>query len=137
MFIERSLQYMLEENDKLFAKSTTAVRAAKFMEVHPTAKIVVIVDTHAADNGYFVWVGDTPDDFRSCSLLEVGVACYRTRFMLSPPPQILQDCSPKEIFKYLSISDDAPSHHHKTLIVNLACGDSISLPRPRSELLAG
>lgn len=73
MFLERDLKYTSEENEKLFARSKATVRAIKFMEIHPLAKILIVIDTHAADNGYFVWVGESEEDYRSCSLLEVGV----------------------------------------------------------------
>lgn len=49
--------------------------------------------------------------------------------------QILRDCCPPGIFAYLSNAKDSPSHQHKSIIINLACGDSVSKAQPRSELL--
>ncbi|KAF9781505.1 hypothetical protein BJ322DRAFT_1022918 [Thelephora terrestris] len=60
---------------------------------------------------------DTNGNYQACSLLE-----------------ILQDCSCKD---YMSDEEDAPSHHHKMLIMNLACGALVSLPQLRGELLTG
>ena len=137
MFIERSLQYTSEENDRLLAKSEETAQATKFMKAFPMAKIAVIIDTHTTDNGFFVWLGEDEETYHSCSLLEVGVAHHPTCFMLSLCLQILKDCSPKSIFEYMSEAKDTPCHHHKTLIVNLACGASISMPQPQSELLPG
>lgn len=85
MFIERSLQFTSAQNDELFASSNETAQAIKFMKKHPLAKIVVIVDTHAAENGFFVWVGDTPDDYRACSLLEVGVMIHSISFISHCP----------------------------------------------------
>ncbi|KAF9789555.1 hypothetical protein BJ322DRAFT_1177906 [Thelephora terrestris] len=119
-FMDRSLQHTSGENDERLTGSQAAADAIEFLEANPYAKIVVIIDTHAAENGYFVWAKDANGDYQACLLLE-----------------ILQDCTPKEIFNYMSDAEDAPSHHHKMLIVNLACGASVSLPQPRSELLTG
>ncbi|KAF9790817.1 hypothetical protein BJ322DRAFT_1017455 [Thelephora terrestris] len=119
-FMDCSLQHTSGENDERLTGSQAAADAIEFLEANPYAKIVVIIDTHAAENGYFVWAKDANGDYQACSLLE-----------------ILQDCTPKEIFNYMSDAEDAPSHHHKMLIVNLACGASVSLPQPRSELLTG
>ena len=55
----------------------------------------------------------------------------------SIPVQILRDCSPDGVFKYLSNDDGTPQHAHKSIIINLACGATISKPGPRSELLDG
>ncbi|KAF9642917.1 hypothetical protein BDM02DRAFT_3132771 [Thelephora ganbajun] len=68
------------------------------------AKIVTIIHTHCLDNGFFVWTGDSPETYHACSLLE-----------------ILRDCSPKGIFKYLSDAEGTLSHNHKSLILNLTC----------------
>ncbi|KAF9781509.1 hypothetical protein BJ322DRAFT_1022923 [Thelephora terrestris] len=120
MFMDRSLWHRSDEKDEHLTGSQATADAIEFLEASPYAKILVIIDTHAAENGYFVWAKDANGDYQACSLLE-----------------ILQDCSPKEIFKYMSDAEDAPSHHHKLLIMNLACGASVSLPQPRSELLTG
>ena len=51
--------------------------------------------------------------------------------------QILKDCTPKGIFKYISNAKDTPTHHYKTLVLNLACGASINQVRVRDEFLVG
>lgn len=43
-----------------------------FFKRHPTAKIVIIVDTHCLDNGAFVYEGHSPETFKACGLDEVS-----------------------------------------------------------------
>ena len=45
--------------------------AMAFLEARPMARIVVVIDTHCLDNGFFVYVGTDPVSLRGCSLLEV------------------------------------------------------------------
>jgi len=73
VFINRNLRYSSEDNDKHLGPDAAA-KAVEFLEARPYAKIVILIDTHAADNGYFVWSEDTTGDYKACSLLEVGVA---------------------------------------------------------------
>jgi hypothetical protein len=47
-------------------------RAETFLEVHPTAKIIVVIDTHSLDNGFLLWRGTAASNYQACSLLEVG-----------------------------------------------------------------
>ena len=54
MFIERSLQYTSEENDRLLAKSEETAQAAKSMKAFPMVKIIVIIHTHTTDNRFFL-----------------------------------------------------------------------------------
>ena len=43
----------------------------KFLKKHPTAKIVLVVDTHCLqETGGFVWQG-SKDEVRACALWEV------------------------------------------------------------------
>jgi hypothetical protein len=74
--MDRSLQHTSGENDERLTGSQAAADAIEFLEANPYAKIVVIIDTHAAENGYFVWAKDANGDYQACSLLEVGVACW-------------------------------------------------------------
>ena len=46
--------------------------AARFLVDHPTAKIVVVVDTHCVENGSFVWKG-AKSGFEACGMDEVSV----------------------------------------------------------------
>ena len=128
----------LDANDEMFTRSKDTSHVERFLRTHPLAKIIVIIDTHSLKNGFFAWTGNGKDiEFRACSLLEVGVLLYPVHSLSSPPPQILKDCTPKHVFQYLSNAEDMPNHHHKSLIMNLACGTSISEVRPRSEIFDG
>ncbi|KAF9779587.1 hypothetical protein BJ322DRAFT_1113387 [Thelephora terrestris] len=121
MLVEQAVDSTVRhDDDGRFTWSNDTSLAEEFLNAHKSAKIVVAIDTHSADNGYFIWTGSTAETYRACSLLE-----------------ILRDCSPKGIFKYLSNAEDTPIHSHKSLIINLACGQSISQDRARSELLNG
>jgi len=52
--------------------------------------------------------------------------------------QILEDCLPEGVFEtYLSNANGTPDHHHRSLIVNVACGASVCQDGARSELLNG
>lgn len=46
--------------------------AEDFLKDYGAAKIIVVIDTHSLENGYFVWRGANPDDLSACSLLEVS-----------------------------------------------------------------
>ena len=59
------------DDDRCFTWSDDISLAEEFLLNHKLAKIVVAIDTHSADNGYFVWTGSTADIYRACSLLEV------------------------------------------------------------------
>lgn len=114
-------------------------RAVDLLAHHPAAKIVVIVDTHCLEeSGNFIWKGaDTTADFESCCLHEV-----RTRspwIAVHPPyhPQLLSTCIPKPFFRFLSDSSDAPNHNHKSIVLNLACGESIRNDEARFHILDG
>ena len=86
MLIERSLTSTQDPNESPFQKSKDPSHAEKFLMTYPMVKIIVIVDTHCLENGYFVWTGDSPEDYRACSLLEVsnillpGPSCRPTPF---------------------------------------------------------
>jgi hypothetical protein len=43
----------------------------QFLEFYETAKIVFILDTHASDNGCFMYDGNTKETYAACSLEEV------------------------------------------------------------------
>jgi len=51
---------------------------------------------------------------------------------------MLEDCLPDGVFAtYLSNAGGTPTHAHKSLIVNVACGQSVTVDGARSELLNG
>lgn len=59
-------------NDEHFKKSKDKSIPEKFLKKHKTAKIIVVLDTHCIDNGFFVWSGTSEDNYRACRLLEVS-----------------------------------------------------------------
>jgi len=53
--------------------------AARFLELHPTAKIVFIIDTHCLDEtGSFIFIGNSPESYRACTMAEVSTTCVWT-----------------------------------------------------------
>jgi hypothetical protein len=44
---------------------------AAFLEHYKSAKIIVIIDTHCLDGGFFVYKGTSPATYEGCSLEEV------------------------------------------------------------------
>lgn len=47
--------------------------AEKFLEENPDSKILIVIDTHCGDSGFFVWKGDPKGDFETTPLLPVSV----------------------------------------------------------------
>lgn len=45
----------------------------EFLTKWESAKIVVVVETHCLDTGVFVWKGDEPANYQTCSFLEVSI----------------------------------------------------------------
>jgi len=90
------------------------------------AKIIIIVDTHCFEAGAFVWrKNDTPEGpGNGCTLLKVSTLHHPTYLVT------LSSTGPKGVFKYVSDAEGAPNHHHNSLILNLACGTSISQVTP-------
>lgn len=77
------------------------------MERNTLAKAVVIIDTHATDNGYFAWKG-TKDGYASaCSLRQVRKASL-------PPPKKKHTSDPHSFWRtaapmgYLGIYQTIP-----------------------------
>lgn len=52
----------------------------KFLTHYPTAKIIIVVETHCLENGRFVWTGEFPTTYEACSLLEVRSGCVTPTF---------------------------------------------------------
>ena len=48
------------------------VNTKTFLQEHPMAKIVVIIDTHCLENGAFVYTGSSPGTYEACSLKTVS-----------------------------------------------------------------
>jgi len=95
MLIERSLECSPTSNDKFFKRSKDTSLAENFLKKHKAAKIIVIVDTHCLENGYFVWTGDSPQDYRACSLLEVSTELLSSPFCSLTPSTDLTRLQPK------------------------------------------
>jgi len=126
-----------DRNDRHYRTTRDRTAAESFLNRHPTAKILFIVDTHSLENGFFIYAGDSPQDYLACSLLEVGSSSMWPSHISHVFPKILRDCSPPGVFKFLSNSDKSPKHQHKSLILNLSCGSSISQAGARSRILDG
>ena len=47
-----------------------------FLKDHPSAKIVVVIDTHCLDNGAFVYQGSTPMSYAACYLPEASTTSH-------------------------------------------------------------
>lgn len=72
MLVERAIDGTgSNPRDALYQTSNDVKVIHKFLKDHRTAKIVVVINTHCEDNGYFVWTGSSDETYRSCSLLEV------------------------------------------------------------------
>lgn len=132
-----------KEKPKGKKKSTPKAPASledidNFMTHYPTAKIVIVIETHCLENGCFVWKGESPTTYEACSLLEVYFGCDPPQHLADISYlQILQGCIPQSIFQYISSASDTPEHHHRSLIVNLSCGPSINNEIARHSLLNG
>lgn len=46
--------------------------AEEFLKEFPTAKIVVVIDTHSAESGFLLWKGKPRGDFETTPLLPVS-----------------------------------------------------------------
>jgi hypothetical protein len=61
-------------NDGTVTKTSSPEMVEVFMTDNPMAKIIIVIDTHCLDNGFFVWTGENATkNFQSCSLLEVSL----------------------------------------------------------------
>jgi hypothetical protein len=110
-----------------------------FLARHPTAKIIIVIDTHClSETGAFIWTGVNADTYRTCRMDEV---CHITVGCSAPNltcMQIILDCLPIQIRMFLTLNEkEACIHFHKTIILNLACGESISDAESRHSLFQG
>ena len=76
--LDTSTKSAAEDNSYGDGKSTVVTQSPKSAEVflreHPSAKIIVIIDTHCLNNGFFVWKGTSAANYAACSLAEVHSA---------------------------------------------------------------
>ena len=126
-----------EAHPDLDPSSSPSSTAELFFKRHPTAKIIVVIDTHCIENGGFVYAGNSPQTFQACLLPEVSVHpdCLRLPRLMGY--EIINDCIPREILKFLSNASNTPRHSHKSIIINLACGASVEENLARHHLLQG
>jgi hypothetical protein len=54
--------------------------------------------------------------------------------LASPCPQLIRTCIPLQVRKFLRTDIEGPPHHHKALLLNLACGPSIKRKESRYSL---
>ena len=121
------------------ATVTRSSRAAeRFLADFPLARIVVVIDTHCPESGFFLWTEDSKGNFETTPLLPVSTMnALSPSFPRLTPHQILKDCIPSGIFKFLSNATDTPKHSHRAIILNLSCGASIIKDESRHSLLEG
>ena len=66
MLAERSVDGSREaDDDGRFTWSDDISLAEEFLRNHKLVKIVVAIDTHSADNGYFIWTGSDAETYLS------------------------------------------------------------------------
>jgi hypothetical protein len=103
-----------------------------FLDTHPTAKIVIIIDTHCLENGAFVWRGCDPVSFEACYMPEVSTKSLCAMQNLTGR-QLLRDCIPKGVREFV-LSKYKQVHHHRSIILNLSCGPSVQVLEARASL---
>jgi len=65
-------------NDGGNAIVTDSSRAAEeFLAEFPLARIIVIIDTHCSESGFFLWKGSLKGDFETSPLLPVCTMLHR------------------------------------------------------------
>ena len=64
-------------DDDTVIRTYSSDAAEDFLEEFPTAKIVIVIDTHSAESGFLLWRGKPRGDFETSPLLPVSLA---------PPP---------------------------------------------------
>jgi len=60
-------------NDGETERTHTPDAATAFLKEFPTAKIIVIIDTHSSDGGFFLWKGNREGEFDTSPLLPVRI----------------------------------------------------------------
>ena len=62
-------------NDGTTERTRSADAAEAFLQEFPLAKIVVIINTHSSESGFFLWRGEKRGDFETSLLLPVSLYC--------------------------------------------------------------
>lgn len=52
--------------------TSSVEEVTRFLNKYKTAKIVVAIDTHSLDNGFFAFEGNSATSYKACSMLEVN-----------------------------------------------------------------
>lgn len=77
MHVETSLSDAQDEdpgeNNELYEVTNDTEAAEGVLNAHHTAKIDIVIDTHCIEHGFFIYKGDSPENYAACSLLEVSV----------------------------------------------------------------
>jgi len=98
-------------NDHHYKSTADLSVAEAFLKQHSTAKIVFIVNTHCLPDGFFVYLGDSPDTYKSCSLLEVSLPHASHPLKPQPPCRSSGTVHP---WVSSSTSPTAPKHQGTT-----------------------
>lgn len=57
---------------------------AKFLADYPTAKIIIVLNTHSLrESGAFVWGGTDPTNYLTCYMFEVSMSLYPMQHVLT------------------------------------------------------
>lgn len=124
---------------KLREKKPTSPRSCKkagdFLKKHPLARIIIVVDTHADEEGLFVHFEGEDSCVHSDTLNEVSFQTL-TPAISSTTGKVLRDSVPVEIYQILDVSSKAV-YQHRTLVLNMSCGETITRASSRNTLLAG
>ena len=111
-----------------------------FLDQYPTAKIVVVIDTHCLqESGAFIWTPGTEANpsYEGCSLWEVSCPPLSARQALAlTEGQLMRDCLPKRVVPFLN-AEEGSRHHHRSIIINLACGAVVRDKESRHSLSDG
>ena len=106
---------------KMVKKAKAPIKEVEaFLKEHEAAKIVVIVETHASDNGRFVWRSLGKNSHDACTLYEVSLYITPRQYILTDVCSDSEGLYPKAC---LAISVDrpcnripkpqAPEHHYQ------------------------
>lgn len=60
-----------EPGDDAFEVIEDSSAAMEFLERHPSGLLLLAIDTHSLDNGFFTYTGNDPASLMGCGLLEV------------------------------------------------------------------
>ena len=158
MLLEFDLPGENAKEDPMLGVKTTAARkkmtkaklkvledieaAGAFLKNHEAAKIVVVIDTHCLEeNGLLVWAdANKAGQVGASTLEEVGatlVQCPHSSTDRNMSLQILVKSIPHTVYQYLSDSSNSPEHGHKSIVLNLACGQTIRSAEARSQIFDG